>query len=132
MSKLLEPMQQEQGWKPLTTPEMQQWDKPGIQIAGKLLSIVSITIKGNAKPVLQYLLATGKDARLKFLATYDLAQKLTREHIGMLVRIKYLGEDETVKKGVNFMKVFDVHVRPDPDAAAHPDGRPISDEDIPF
>lgn len=130
---LEKPMEKEQGWEPLQVPEMHQWDKPGSTVSGKLVSITRIEVKG--KPVVQYILATGvKDpARIKFLATYDLAQKLTTAHKGMLVRIKYLGEDETVKSKGNAMKVFDVHVKPDPNAV--PEGRdtgPITDEDIPW
>ena len=133
---LEKPMEREAGWKPLSVPELQTWDKPGTQISGKLLSAQRVEIKG--KQVLQYILATGvktasnESGRLKFLATYDLAQKLSAEHRGMLVRIKYLGEDESVKKGDNFMKVFDVMVKPDPDAPAQRDSGPITDEDIPF
>jgi len=125
-------MTQETGWEPLQVPEMIQWTKPGQVITGKLISVARIEVR--AKSVLQYLLATGvKDpARIKFLATYDLAQKLTSAHVGMLVRVKYLGEDETVKKGDNFMKVFDVHVKADPNAPPARDGGPITDEDIPF
>ena len=125
------PLEQEQGWKTLTVPEMIQWDKPGTLITGKLLSVAKIDVRG--KGVLQYILATGiKDQKLKCLATYDLAQKLGNEHRGMLVRIKYLGEDESVKRNGNAMKVFDVHVKLDPDAPQHLAGGPITDEDIPF
>ncbi len=131
-TKLEPPMEKEAGWESLQIPEMMQWNKPGQHIAGKLISIARIEVRG--KTVLQYLLSTGvKDpARIKFLATYDLAQKLTSAHVGMLVRVKYLGEDESVKKGDNFMKVFDVHVKPDPNAPPARDGGPITDEDIPF
>jgi len=125
------PMEKEQGWEPQQVPEMQQWDKPGSMITGKLISATRVEVKG--KMVLQYIIATGikSPARIKFLATYDLAQKLTSAHLGMFVRVKYLGEDETVKKGDNFMKVFDVHVKPDPNAPPRDSG-PITDEDIPF
>jgi len=130
---LLPLMEREPEWQPLTVPEMLQWDKPGITVSGKLLSVARIEIKG--KSVVQYILASGvkcegKDDRVKFLATYDLAQKLTSSHRGMLVRIKYLGEDDTVQNKGNKMKVFDVVVKPDPNAPH--DSGPITDEDIPF
>jgi hypothetical protein len=117
---LLNPMDAEQGWQTLSTPTMHQWDKPGTVLSGKLLAVDQIQVKG--KPVHQYVLDTGvKGERIKFLATYDLAQKLTLAHRGMLVRIKYLGEDPTVKKGDNSMKVFDVQVKPDPNDSGPPD-----------
>lgn len=122
------PMEKDQGWKVLTAPELQKWDKIGTTISGKLLSIDKIEINGKMVP--QYLIAPTGESRLKFLGPYDLMQKLTRAHVGMLTRIKYLGEDETVKKNGNAMKVFDVHVRVDPDEQRH--GGPITDEDIPF
>lgn len=133
-TKLETPMEKQDGWEVIQIPEMQQWDKPGTTISGKLLSLVMVTIKGNTKPVPQYMLATGikNPARIKFLGTYDLTQRLGSEHVGMMVRVKYLGEDQTVKRGDNFMKVFDVHVRPDPNAAPQRDSGPITDEDIPF
>ena len=127
---LLAGMEKEQGWDQINAPAMHQWEKPGEMVAGKLISITPVEIKG--KKVTQYVLAPDSVHRIKMLGTYDLVQKLTAAHIGMLVRIKYLGEDESVKKGDNAMKVFDVHVKKDPNAATHPGGQPITDEDIPF
>lgn len=129
-SKLESPMTKEAGWTPLTAPELQEWKTPGETIAGKLISAGPIDLKG--KRVIQYILAPDPSHRVKMLGTYDLMQKLTSAHIGMQVRIKYLGEDDSVQRNGNSMKVFDVHVRRDPDAPAGRDSGPISDEDIPF
>src|SRR5271154_5683592 len=127
---LEKPMDTEAGWSAINAPELHKWDKPGEMIFGKLLSFDRILIDN--KPVIQLMLRIGKDRRLKTLAPYDLTQKITRAHIGMLLRIKYLGEDEKVKKNGNAMKVFDVQVKADPDAGSDRDSGPITDEDIPF
>ena len=127
---LEKPMDKEQGWETINAPDLHTWTKPGETIFGKLLSVAPIDLKG--KRVVQYILAPDATHRIKMLATYDLSQKLTAAHRGMQVRIKYLGEDETVKRGDNAMKVFDVQVRKDPDAVPGRDTGPITDEDIPF
>ena len=123
------PMELEQGWQRLDSPELIQWNKPGETIAGVLLNLTVVEIKG--KKVTQYVFAAGKK-RMKCLATFDLMQKLTNAQRGMQVRIKYLGEDEGVKRNGNAMKLFDVVVRPDPDAAPSRDTGPITDDDVPF
>jgi hypothetical protein len=73
----------------------------------------------------------GRDSdRMKLLGTYDLVAKLTRRHVGCAVRIKYRGEDPTVSKNGNAMKIFDVQIKGTPSSSG--DGSPITDEDIPF
>jgi hypothetical protein len=134
MATLEKMMDVENGWTQLTVPELHTWTV-GEVVSGKLLSVERVSVKG--KSVVQYVLhsgiiSAGKDSRFKFLGTYDLTQKLTPAHRGMLVRIKYLGEDATVKKGENAMKVFDVHVKPDPRDPPTRDAGPITDDDIPF
>lgn len=129
-SQLEPPMTKDEGWTQVTAPEMHQWKTKGETIAGVLVSASSVELKG--KKVLQYILATDETHRIKMLATYDLLQKLGRSHIGMQVRIKYLGEDDSIRRGDNSMKVFDVQVRRNPDAPVGRDSGPISDEDIPF
>lgn len=129
-NKLAPEIEKEQGWQQLNAPELHTWEKIGETIFGRLVGLDQIEVKG--KKVMQYTLAIDKDHRLKLLATYDLSQKLTRAHMGMLVRIRYRGEDGTVKKGDNAMKVFDVHVKPDQNTPPERDGGPITDEDIPF
>ena len=119
----------DQGWTRVTAPELHKWNKPGDSVYGRLLSIEKIEIE--RKLVLQYIVAPTNTHRVKFLGTYDLAQKLTAAHRGMLVKVTYLGEDESVSRNGNAMKVFDVQVRKDPDAP-DVDRGPITDEDIPF
>lgn len=111
------PQEVEQGWTRREAPELWEWSKPGQILTGKLLSVATVLVKG--KPVTQYVFAPDSKHIVKCLATYDLSQKLTKNEIGMLCRIKYLGDDETVTGGANntAMKVFDVLVRPDPEAS---------------
>lgn len=134
---LEKPLELEKGWNEQNAPALQKWERPGESVFGKLLSIQIITLDGKRVP--QYLLAPDSSHTIKMLGTYDLTQKLTRRHIGMLVRIKYLGQDENIKGGPNNtpMKVFSVHTKADPDAPAgtasqQRDSGPITDEDIPF
>jgi len=125
----LEPgLESERGWESLRAPELFNFDQPGKTLVGKLIGIASVELSG--KPVTQYLIRV-KDQTFKVLATFDLAQKITRAHLGYLLRIKYRGEDSTIKKKGNSMKIFDVQVKPDPDKN-FADGSPIADEDIPF
>lgn len=137
------PLEEEKGWTVQNAPALQKWERPGETVFGKLLGISMVTLDGKRVP--QYLLASNSSHTIKMLGTYDLTQKLTRRHIGMLVRIKYRGQDESIKGGPNNtpMKVFDVHTRPDPDAPTPApdttpsgppdrDTGPITDDDIPF
>lgn len=126
---LQQPLSPEPGWTEVHSPELVQWDKPGETIAGVLLSVGEIAIKG--KRVTQYTLQFG-DKRFKFLGTFDLLQKLTRQHTGCKVRIKYLGEDENIRGGANNtpMKVFSVQIQGTPSNGAN--SGPITDDDIPF
>ncbi|SRR5579871_369959 len=123
------PLAPEKGWTDLTAPELIKWEKPGDTLAGILTSLTAITVQG--KSVQQYTLQLG-EKRLKFLGTYDILQKLTREHVGCKVRIKYLGEDETVRGGPNnsAMKAFSIQIAGTPHSASQ--SGPITDEDIPF
>jgi hypothetical protein len=133
---LEKPMGIEEGWQQKKLPEMQEWDKPGTQISGKLISCQQIVINPEGqgeKKVWQYVIQATNSLQLKFLGTYDIVQKLYASDVGKLVKIKYLGEDKTIKKGSNFMKVFDIHVRQDPTQGPPVrDSGPITDEDIPF
>ena len=106
-------------------PEMFAFTKPGEVIAGFLLSIDTVTVKG--KPVTQYLLRMEDDRRFQLLATYDLGRKIQRGHIGRFVEIAYIGENREVRKGDNYLREFRVKVE-----KANPQSGPITDEDIPF
>ncbi len=83
----------------ILAPEMFSFTAPGETIAGTLLSIDSVTVKG--KRVTQYRLRLDDDRRIQLLATYDLGRKLQIEHIGRFVEIVYIGENKEVRKGDN-------------------------------
>jgi hypothetical protein len=119
----------ESGWTRLEAPELFSFEKPGEQFAGVLTNITTIDLKGKRIP--QYLFA--RDSKvIKMLGTYDLVQKLTRRYVGNMVRITYLGEDQSVSRNGNSMKVFDVQIKGTP--SEQPPAAPFiaSDEDIPF
>lgn len=123
------PLSPEQGWTEVTAPELVKWEKPGIMFAGVLTSVVVVDVKGKRVP--EYTLTLGTQ-RFRFLGTYDIVQKLTPAHKGCQVRIKYLGEDETVTGGPNNqpMKRFSILTKGSPTTNDH--GVAITDEDIPF
>jgi hypothetical protein len=120
----------EKGWTQSTAPDLWKWDKPSQVLTGMLRSIAPVTVDG--KSVVQMLFQVSADHQVKCLATYDLLQKVGRQHIGAMMRITYLGEDETIKRGNNAMKVFDVQFKRPEGAPAPRDSGPITDEDIPF
>jgi hypothetical protein len=106
-------------------PAMHTFNVPGDSIAGVLLSIDKVTVRG--KTVTQYLLRPdGSEKRVKLLATYDLAQKLRPEQIGRFVELTFIGENKEVRKGNNCLREFRVLVAK---AQNNPE---INDEDIPF
>ncbi len=106
---------------------MFNFSAPGDCIAGTLLSIDKVIVKG--KPVTQYLMRPDeRDRRVRFLATYDLAQKLQPEHIGRFVEVTFTGENKEVKKGDNYLREFRVRV----EKARAQNNSEITDDDIPF
>lgn len=119
----------EKGWTPSTAPELWKWDKPGTILSGTLLALTRAEI--DKKPVVQMLFQITTTTQVKCLQTYDLMQKIGRQHIGSQMRITYLGEDPDVKRGDNHMKVFDVQFKR-PEGMPARDSGPITDEDIPF
>lgn len=108
-------------------PEMFQFQTPGQSIAGTLLSIDTVTVKGKA--VTQYLLRLDDNRRIQLLATYDLGRKLQPGHRGRFVEITYVGENKEVRKGDNYLREFRVRVEKRAPVQDNPE---ISDEDIPF
>ena len=120
----------EKGWSHANAPELWKWAKPGDVLTGMLLSIMRVEMSGKLVP--QMLFQVTSDRQVKCLAPYDLAQKIKQEHRGCQMRITYLGEDETVKRGDNAMKVFDVQYKRPEGAPPSRDAGPITDEDIPF
>ena len=120
----------ESGWSRLESPELFSFEKSGETFAGVLTNVTMIDLKGKRVP--QYLVSRDQKV-IKMLGTYDLVQKLTRRWIGCQVRITYLGEDASVSRNGNNMKVFDVQVKGSPSDGQHPSAPFIAtDEDIPF
>ena len=107
-------------------PEMFSFTKPGDAIAGTLLSIDTVTVKG--KQVIQYLLRLDDGRRIQLLATYDLGRKLQPQHIQRFVEITYIGENREVRKGDNCLREFRVCV----EKIRQQNNPEITDEDIPF
>lgn len=126
---LLTPTKPELGWTTLEAPELMQWSKPGLGLAGVLTNVTHTTIREKSVP--EYTLTLGTQ-RFRFLGTYDIVQKLTAAHVGCKVRIKYLGDDDTVRGGPDKtpMKRFDIQIAGTPSNGSH--GGPITDEDIPY
>lgn len=91
---------------------MIKFDKPGMIIAGNLVGYKLVEIE--QKQVVEYLISLDGKKIFKFLGVYDLVQKLTRSDVGHLVRIEYLGETKLAGNTGNAMKVFSVHVKPQP------------------
>src|SRR5271170_5413068 len=119
----------EKGWTQSLAPDLWTWDKDHTILTGRLRSMAPIDMKG--KRVVQLLFQVDSTHQVKCLETYDLSQKINNGHVGCLMRITYLGEDQNVKRGDNAMKVFDVQFKR-PDGMPVQDSGPITDEDIPF
>lgn len=125
------------GFEERTAPELLKWsaENKGKQIQGVFRSLEEVEVTDPAtkekKKVWQYTLESESGSgSVKFIATYDLLQKLTRKDIGKVVRITYTGDDESVAKNGNPMKVFSVFVKANSGKNAH--GLEVSDADIPF
>lgn len=137
-STVFDPPKAEQGWTRLEAPELFKFEKRGDEVTGKLLNISKIEIESQDRPgemqsVTQYLIARYDDSPVKLLGTYDLNQKLgSRRYVGCLVRIVFLGEDQKIKRGNNYMKVFAVDIKGTPNEPTNGNSGPITDDDIPF
>jgi hypothetical protein len=126
----------EDGFTRLNAPELYKFEKRGDVLSGVLSAITQIEIESEDRPgqkqrVTQFLIS--EHGRIfKLLGTYDLCQKLTRRYVGCMVRITFLGEDHKIKRGDNYMKVFDVQVKGSPSDPSEPRPFAATDEDIPF
>jgi len=129
MQPLIKAPTLEEGYTEINPPELVTWKNQGQAVSGVLTSMEQILVKG--KRVTQYTITNGS-AKSKLLATYDLMQKLSREYVGCMVKITYLGEHPEITGGRDgtSMKIFSVQVRGT--ATQHGNSGPITDEDIPF
>jgi hypothetical protein len=120
-----EPLKLEQGWKRIDAPTLVRFDEVGMILAGKLVAVQEVEVRG--KMVVQYILHDAAGKVSKFLGTADLESKLGPQHRFCDVRIKYLGVDPTISKNDNAMKIFDVLVK-EPPKRTEAD---ITDDDLP-
>lgn len=115
--------------------ELQQWDcAEGTQLEGILVRRGPETIQdkdtGEDKEVLGMTIQNEDGSRIKFLATYELADKIRPSDLGKFVRITYQGERSIGEgKRKRTMKTFRVLVSTQKVGGAD---LGITDEDIPF
>lgn len=127
-------------WAERKAPELFSFKGEGDVLEGVLVQagLVEINDKesGRLKKVMQYVIE-GKDENgaaitWKIIGSWDINQKLSPRDHNSLVRITYIGENKDVKKGDNYMKMFEVLVAPPPRASRFSDGHEITDADISF
>lgn len=119
------------GWERREPPPLFRFEKKGDRLEGILLQRTMVTIQG--KPTVKYLVRRMDDSECVFLGTVDITSKLRVTDIGHAFRITYVGEDTMVKRGDNYMRVFEVDVKSAPSIRIAPETNPeITDDDIPF
>jgi hypothetical protein len=115
-------------------PRMIEFNRVGMDVEGVLLAIQKVKVKD--KPTTQYLCKDDEGELFTFLATYDIARKVRKEHIGHAVMVKYEGEDNTVEvgEGKNKLRRFKVYIAKQREVAKQDveDSLTITDDDIPF
>jgi len=104
----------------------------GDVVEGVLMMADRVTVK--EKPCIRYTVRQDDGLYVQFLGTHQLNLKLRPEDRGHYVSIRCEGEDVTVKKGDNCMKVFKVLIseKPAVSGVTFTDGTEITDNDIPF
>jgi hypothetical protein len=123
LTQLRKPTAPPAGFVERDAPEMVKFDKPGMIVAGVLVGYKMVEIE--RKQTVEYLISMDGKKIFKFLGVFDLVQKLTRADVGNLVRIEYLGETVVGDdKSKNPMKVFSVHVKPQPRQESAGEGAP--------
>jgi hypothetical protein len=143
-------MQLPKGFVQREEPKMVKFET-GDCIEGRLSEVTRVTVKG--KPCVKYLVdlgtvQTNSDgsinayvnamARVQFIGTHQINSRLALDDTGRFVIVRCVGEDVTVKRGDNCMKVFDIAVSPTVirwgAVSAHGSSEvpEITDEDIPF
>jgi hypothetical protein len=104
----------------------------GEVVEGVLLGIERMQVGG--KPAVRYTLMSDSGEMGAFIGTYQLNTKLRIEDKGHRVSILFVGEDQTVKRGENYMKLFEVKVSKErvTGQTVASAGLEITDADIPF
>ena len=122
-------------------PELVRF-QTGDVLEGVLLQRNRVILGG--KPAIQYLLEKPNGMVVKFNGTADIIEKIQPGYVGHFLSITCIGEDQMVKRGDNYMKVFEIFRSKDPvtkassngqAGASEPragDGTEITDADIPF
>ena len=110
-------------------PEFVRFEN-GTELRGVLLSRQKVTIGG--KPAIQYTLQRGDGSIVKFNGTAGMISKLRGDLINHFVSVTCIGEDHMVKRGDNYMKVFEIWFSVEPAQEPAADGLEITDADIPF
>ena len=104
-------------------------------VEGILIGIQALTVNGRGCTL--YTVIQNDDSCVEFLGTNQLDRKLRVTDKGRRISVRCTGEDPTVQKGDNRMKLFEVRVSKSivkgaPVMAAHDADPGITDADIPF
>ena len=122
-------------------PELVRF-QTGDVLEGVLLQRNRVTLGG--KPAIQYMLEKPSGVVVKFNGTADIIEKIQPGYVGHYLQITCIGEDQMVKRGDNYMKVFEIFRSKEPVSKANSnghtgasetvagDGTEITDADIPF
>jgi len=89
-------------------PEQFQFCDRTPQLAGVLIGISIVTVKG--KDATQYMLQGDNEKRYTFLGTYDLDRKIQAAHRGHFLVLTYEGEDHSVQTQGSPLRRFRVQV----------------------
>lgn len=116
--------------------ELFNFETPGTFLFGRLLRIDRVTING--KPGVAQYTIVNRDGVFKFLGTYDLDSKIRNSDQSRTMQITYVGDDRSVQKNGNCMKLFEIWID-ERDGKSAPSGAQkgdpdfeITDEDISF
>lgn len=112
------------GWQERTSPELYKFEREGDEVIGFLRHCIKEQAEGKLVPT--YFIENDEHKIIKIRATYDLLQKLSSRDIGMRIRIRLEGTQQTT---AGTMMKFAVWVKPGPRSQNNPE---ITDEDIGF
>lgn len=115
----------------------------GVELIGILLDVERRMVKdprsGAPKPAIRYTVRELQDPATMtyssepvfFYGTYQLDSKLRPSDVGHFIRILCRGEDKSVGRNGNNMKLFDVNVTKETAPGFANDGTEITDADLP-
>lgn len=112
-----EALSDSEGWRTEEGAQLIKFDEPGQTLMCTLLDMKMESVNDDQNPgtkrdVMAYYVASMDGEALKFFGSYDLAQKIKRVHIGMQLRIRYMGKQD-IGDSKN-MNVFHVQSREAP------------------